>query len=173
MAYWDGTAWVPDTPVTAPLHRGYGTRLLGAAAEGLLIVLLVSGLVAGNALAAKGGGGGSKGGGKAGSGTIAGPVVVQDANGNGLANAGDQVTFQVTTTASDRPFVGLRCWQGSTWVYDGYVGYFDDYLFDQRFVLGSGYWQSGTEAVCTARLFYYDKRGNQNVLATLDFAVQP
>lgn len=63
MAYWDGTAWVPDTPVTAPLHRGYGTRLLGAAAEGLLIVLLVSGLVAGNALAAKGGGGGKPTGG--------------------------------------------------------------------------------------------------------------
>jgi H+/gluconate symporter-like permease len=166
MADWDGTRWVPEPPAMPPRRRSPAHRVLAAAAEASLIALLVLGTVTGTALAAKGGG-------KAGSGTIAGPIVLQDANGNGTANAWDGVTFEVATTASDRPFVGLRCWQGPVWVFDGYAGYFPESLFDQWFVLGSDSWQAGADATCTARLFYYDRRGNQKVLATLDFAVQP
>ena len=75
-----------------------------------------------------------------------------------------RVTFNVSTTATDRPFVGLRCWQGTNWVYDGYVGYFPGAMFDPWFTLDSPYWADGAPASCTARLFYYDRRGNQNVL---------
>lgn len=138
-----------------------------AVLEGLLIATLVIGLIAGSALAAKGGG---RDGRTNGSGTVA--LVLLDST-DGVAHRGQRVTFEVATTASDRPFVGLRCWQGSEWVYDGYVGYFPDYLWDPWFVLDSNYWGDGTDAFCTARLFYYDKRGNQKVLTSTDFAVAP
>ena len=82
------------------------------------------------------------------------------------------MTFEVSTTATDRPYVGVRCWQGSAWVYDGYVGYFPEYMYPEDwFVLDSPYWTPGTPATCTARLFYYDRRGNQKILTTHDFAV--
>lgn len=84
-----------------------------------------------------------------------------------------QVTFAVSTTATDRPFVGLRCWQGTSFVLDGYVGYFADYMYDPWFVLDSPYWAAGAATSCTARLFYYDRRGNQKVLTTLMFPVSP
>jgi hypothetical protein len=93
---------------------------------------------------------------------------------DGQAHHGQRVTFDVSTTATDRPFVGLRCWQGANWVYDGYVGFFPTYMFDPWLTLGNAnYWAADVEASCTARLFYYDKRGNQKVLATLDFPVYP
>jgi hypothetical protein len=82
-----------------------------------------------------------------------------------------RVTFNVSTTATDRPFVGLRCWQGSNWVYDGYVGYFPDYMFDPWFTLDSPYWTPGAPASCTARLFYFDRRGREKVLAEMSFLV--
>jgi hypothetical protein len=108
-----------------------------------------------------------------GSSTLTGPVMVTDLNGNGLANHGDSITFNVSTTASSRPEVGVRCYQGSAWVYDGYVGYFPDYMFTPYFTLDTGYWVSGQSASCTARLFYYNKRGLEVDLATLDFSVAP
>src|SRR5688572_6784960 len=39
---------------------------------------------------------------------------------------GGEVTFDVKTSV-DRPFVGLRCWQGDNFVYDAYQGYFPEY----------------------------------------------
>ena len=85
-----------------------------------------------------------------------------------------RVTFEVSTSATDRPYVGVRCWQGSAWVYDGYVGYFPEYMFEEDwFTLDSPYWTAGVAASCTARLFYYDRRGNQKILTTLDFPVAP
>jgi hypothetical protein len=92
-------------------------------------------------------------------------------NGATQAQRGGSVTFNVATTATDRPFVGLRCYQGPDWVYDAYVGYFDGAMFDSFFTLDSPYWRTGEAASCTARLFWYDRRGNQNVLTTLDFPV--
>jgi len=100
-------------------------------------------------------------------------VMVNDANGNGLPNYGDSVTFNVSTTATNVPFVGLRCWQGTNWVYDAYVGYFPSYLGDPWFALVSNYWDPGLAATCTARLFYNDSRGREHVLATVDFGVAP
>lgn len=138
-----------------------------AVLEGLLVATLVIGLIAGSALAAKGGGHTAR---TKDAGTVS--LVLMDST-DGVAHHDQRITFDVATTATDRPFVGLRCWQGENWVYDGYVGYFPDYLWDPWFVLDSNYWADGTAASCTARLFYYDKRGNQKVLASTDFAVAP
>ena len=168
MRLWNGSEWVEDSPAH-PSRPRRGRRFLGAAAEAGIIVTLLFGLIAGSALAAPGNGkGGSSKGGKD-SGSIA-LIVLDDA---AQASHRGRVTFEVSASA-DRPFVGLRCWQGTTWVYDAYVGYFADYMYDEDwFVLDSPYWQAGSDATCTARLFYYDKRGNQKVLATTEFAVAP
>ena len=167
---------------------------VGAVAEALLVAAIIAALLlafapvyqpadflAGteSAQAAKGGNGGGakggdgKGGGKpsgGGSGTIA--LALLD-GGDSVANYRERAAFDVSTTATDRPFVGLRCFQGANFVLDGYVGYFDDYMFDPWITLGSPYWQPDVAANCTARLFWYDSRGNQNVVATLDFVVLP
>jgi len=83
-----------------------------------------------------------------------------------------RITFDVKTTAT-KPQVGLRCYQGSSFVYDGYVGYWPEYMFDPWFTLQSNYWVDGVWATCYARLFYNDRRGNQIVLATTSFPVAP
>jgi hypothetical protein len=84
-----------------------------------------------------------------------------------------RITFDVSTTATSTPSVGLRCYQGSTWVYDSYVGYFPGYMFEKWFTLQSNYWADGVPATCDARLFYNDRRGRQVVLATMSFDVAP
>ena len=137
-----------------------------ALAEGTLISLLVIGLMAGTAFAARGGGKPSAGG------TVTGPVMVTDANANGAANVGDDITFNVSTTVS-HPLVGLRCWQGTNWVYDAYVGYWATYNWDRFFRLSSGYWNADLSANCTARLFYNDNRGREHVMNTMTFVVAP
>lgn len=103
-----------------------------------------------------------------GSGTLS--LVLMD--GATEAHHNGRITFDVSAT-TDRPFVGVRCWQGSDFVYDGYVGYFPEYMFDPWFTLGSPYWRDGETASCTARLFYFNKRGGENVLATMSFPVAP
>lgn len=105
--------------------------------------------------------------------TLTGPVMYTDLNGNGVANHGDSITFNVSTTATSTPEVGLRCYQGSAWVLDGYVGYYPSYAFNPYFTLDSSYWDSSQSASCTARLFYYDSRSREHVLATLSFDVAP
>lgn len=108
-----------------------------------------------------------------GSSTLTGPVMVTDLNGDGLPNHGDSITFNVSTTATSSPEVGLRCYQGNAWVLDGYVGYYPSYAFNPYFTLDSSYWDSTQSASCTARLFYYDNRSRERVLATLSFDVAP
>ena len=93
---------------------------------------------------------------------------------DGVVNHGDDVTFHVTTTATDMPYVGLRCYQDGAFVYDAYVGYFDGYMFERNwFTLESPYWADGQASNCTARLFWFDRRGNEKVLATSGFTVAP
>ena len=118
------------------------------------------------AVAGQGGNGGKPSGGSS---SLS--LVVMDGAAQAARNG--RVTFNVSTTATDRPFVGLRCWQGTNWVYDAYVGYFPGAMFDPWFTLDSPYWADGVETSCTARLFYYDRRGNQKVLTTLTFPVAP
>jgi hypothetical protein len=156
-------------------------RSVLVAAFVLLALTLVPVALAGKG--GNGGGGGSTtsggghhgggGGGTTSTSTLSGPVMVTDLNGDGLPNHRDSITFDVSTTATSTPEVGLRCYQGSAWVLDGYVGYWSGYEFTPYFTLDSGYWVDGVEASCTARLFYYDKRGREQDLATLSFSVAP
>lgn len=171
MTYWNGSGWDAERPANPPRPKRR-VRFLGAATEASLLTLLVFGLMTGSALAASGGGngGGGKGGGKASDATIT--LYVLDGT-DALANHTERVAFNVSTSATDRPFVGVRCWQGTTWVLDAYTGYFPSYMFEPWVTLDSSYWTHGQVADCTARLFYFDKRGNQKVLATVDFTALP
>jgi hypothetical protein len=120
------------------------------------------------ALAGKGkpsGGGGSTGS------TIA-LVMVFDANGDGLPNVGDKITFAVSTTATTQPWVTLDCYQGGTLVYQGSNGIFATSL-NQIFTLMSNSWTSGA-ASCTAYLQNWDnysKHHSITNLASMSFSV--
>ncbi len=63
---------------------------------------------------------------------------------------GSQITFDVSTTEADTPFVNVRCYQDGAWVYDGWEGFFESYVPDPIFTLASGYWTSGMDFHVTA-----------------------
>jgi hypothetical protein len=127
------------------------------------------------ALAAKGGNSG--GGGHHGSGGTSGGssslslAMVTDSNGNGLPNWGDTVTFNVSTTASQYPYVSLVCYQNGTLVLSGSAGFYPSYAWpsERDFTLQSGAWTGGA-ASCTARLYSADN-GSETTLATFGFNV--
>jgi hypothetical protein len=121
-----------------------------------------------SALAAKGGGGGKPGGGTGGTGGLT-LVMVADSNANGLPNWGDQVTFNVSTTATAEPHVDLTCSKGGVVVLGATTGFYASYPWPwtQIMTLSSPSWQSGA-ADCTATLYYFS--GSRNtVLSTLRF----
>jgi len=137
----------------------------GAVLEGALVAILITGLLVGTAFAAK-----SHTSGGSTSATLAGPVMVSDANGDNHPNVGDSITFNVSTSAA-KPEVGVRCWQGTDFVEDAYIAFFDTWLGSKYVTLGSSYWNASLTATCTARLFYYDSRAREHVLATMSFGV--
>ncbi|HXU86040.1 MAG TPA: hypothetical protein VN773_09555 [Verrucomicrobiae bacterium] len=122
-------------------------------AEGALLSLLVVGLMAGTAFAAKGGGGGhtKPGGGSGGTGTITLAPIVTDNNGNGLPNWSDFVAFNVSTTATTEPWVNLVCSQNGVVVANGWDGYFAASITGTKFGLYSSAWTGGA-ADCVAYL---------------------
>jgi hypothetical protein len=143
---------------------------LQAIAEGSLIALLVVGLMAGSVFAGgKGGGGGKPGGGGSGGGGSVNLVLLDGAT---EAHQGGRITFTVTTSV-DRPFVNVRCWQGSTGVYNASIGIFPTYMYEPWLVLDSTYWTAGVAATCTTRAYYYDRKANQVTIATGSFSVAP
>lgn len=131
----------------------------------LAATLLLSAIAAGPAMAAKGGP-------KAlASGNSLTLVMVNDQNGDGKPNFGDTITWDVSTTATGAPNVGLVCTQNGTVVYRADSGYYDGYLWPwtQRMTLKSGAWAGGS-AGCVAELFWYS--GTRTVVgATVSFAV--
>jgi hypothetical protein len=131
-------------------HRRPADRRPGLALAALSVAAITLLGASSPALAAKGGGG--KGG--AGAGTSSLRLLMVDPA-DSVINQHDEVTFEVSTTATTRPFVGVRCSQdGGNLVYDGYVGYFPDYFSDTTwFTLDSPYWTDGVAADCVARLF--------------------
>jgi hypothetical protein len=145
------------------MHIKLAPRLgLMSAAAALCLVLVPA------ALAAKGGGGGST---TSSTSTITGPVLVYDANGNGLPNWNDTVTFNVSTTATTQPYVNLLCYQNGVSVYNSWRGYFPGSLdTNWNFELSSGEWTSGA-ASCTANLDMYVSSTRYKVLASLSFHV--
>jgi hypothetical protein len=105
------------------------------------------------ALAAKGGGGGSSGGSTGSSSSSLSLVLLNSTD--GLPHYGQQVTFNVSTTVTTRPYVTLECTQNGALVYSNQVGYYPDYPWVQYFTLASSYWTGGG-ASCTARLEYWN-----------------
>ena len=154
--------------------RSVFSHSMQALLEGALIALIVVGLIAGSAFAAKGGntstgGGGHKGGGgtTTGSGTISlvSPPVV-DTNGNGSPNWHDVVRFNVSTSSTSSPYVNLYCYQNGAFVAGGSEGYFPGALDDGNFGLYGGSWAGGA-ADCTAKLV----NGSGSVLGSTTFHV--
>ncbi|HSW85629.1 MAG TPA: hypothetical protein VLF79_03420 [Candidatus Saccharimonadales bacterium] len=97
-----------------------------------------------------------------------------DKNSDGLPNFGDTVSFNESTTATEQPFVNVKCYQNGASVYNSWRGLFPaalDYP-NRSFSLSSGAWQSGG-ANCTATLGYYVKNGAFKVAASTDFTVNP
>jgi len=99
-------------------------------------------------------------------------VMVNDVNGDGQPNHYDTINFTFKSSSS-QPLVGLRCYQGSNFVYDGYVGYYSGYWAGSHefYLANPDYWVDGVDASCTARLFHYDRLGRERIEGTLTFPV--
>lgn len=141
--------------------------------EGALISLLVVGLMAGTAFAAKptASGGGHTKPGSGGTGGAVAVVLVTDDNGNGAPNWGDSITYTVSTAATQYPYVSTQCSQGRTLVLSDSAGWYASYAWpDARtFQLKTDRWTGGS-ASCTARLYSMDG-GSQTILKTITFTV--
>ena len=120
------------------------------------------------AFAAKGNGGKPSSGG--GTGTISLHLLNST---DGLAHVGQKVTFDVSTTATQYPWVTVDCYDASgAWVYHASNGIFPTSL-NQVFTLASNTWMSG-DANCTAWLQNWDnysKHGTITNLASTTFHV--
>jgi hypothetical protein len=152
-------------PYEAPRRKGLKTVVILAALMAITIL---------PALAAKGGSGkghgGNTGGTTGGSGTIAMRLVDPT---DTVANFKDQVTFDISTTATQYPYVHLMCYQNGGLVAEGRQGFFPTALGDEWFYLGpTGNWQGGA-ADCTAYLEMYVSSGKTNwqQLASTSFPV--
>lgn len=116
----------------------------------IVIVASVAALaVAGTALAGNGGGSG-----KSSSSSIS-LVMTGSAGLTTSATAGpsygDIVTFNVSTTETEYPFVNLTCYRNGNLVLNGWSAFFAGGLGDGTFGLGSPAWTGGA-ADCTAEL---------------------
>jgi hypothetical protein len=83
---------------------------------------------------------------------------------------GGQITFDVSTTETNRPYVNVRCYQGGVFVYDDWAAFWAGAPQSDAFTLSSGYWTGGA-ADCTARLVAFDKQGREQTLASTAFHV--
>ena len=86
-----------------------------------------------------------------------------------VPNWGEQITFDVTTTATNEPHVDVLCTQNGVTVYSATTGYYASYPWPwtQVMTLQSQMWTGGA-ADCTATLYYFDGRRTLR-LATLPF----
>jgi len=148
----------------------------GAVLTGVIVVLSLALVPAAFAGKSGGGGGGHHGG--SGSTTYTGsfvganPLMVpgMDTNGNGLPNAGDTVTFNVSSTAP-YPVVQLICSQNGAVVAQESQGFYTSWLWGRNFYLGGQVWTSGA-ANCTAKLYSVSSNGaTQPTEATMSFQV--
>jgi hypothetical protein len=75
---------------------------------------------------------------------------------DGLPHWGQQVTFNISTTATTQPNVSLNCYQNGVLVYGAVAGFYPSYPWPwtQIFTLSSPSWTSGG-ANCTATLYYF------------------
>jgi hypothetical protein len=85
---------------------------------------------------------------------------------DGLPHWGGEVTFNVSTTATEQPFVNLLCYQNGVLVAEGWAGYFEEALNSSRnFTLASGPWKGGA-ADCTAWLDMHTRHGWKQLAST-------
>ena len=90
---------------------------------------------------------------------------------DGQAHFGQAVTFNVSTSATSYPSVGLNCYQNGALALSWTAGFFPSYQWTKDVTLSSPKWTSGA-ASCTATLYY--SSGKKTVtLATLPFQVAP
>jgi hypothetical protein len=96
--------------------------------------------------------GSTAGGGTSGSSSLT--LVVLNST-DGLPHWGQDVTFNVATTATNEPYVSLNCSQNGTMVYGASAGFFPSYPWpgSQIFPLASPSWTGGG-ANCTATLYF-------------------
>jgi len=121
-----------------------------------VVVLALAFVMAAPAFAAKGGQGKGGGKGKPGNG---GTIELVQYDTDGVASFQEKITFTVSTTATDRPWVHLTCNQGGTPVLEDRQGFFPTALGDEWFYLGpTPAWQGG-DATCTAFLEKYKTKG--------------
>ena len=85
---------------------------------------------------------------------------------DGVPHWGQRVTFDVGTTATDRPMVSLKCFQGGTLVYAFQAGFYPDYPWTKVATLRSNSWTGGA-ADCDARLYKAAGGTKTTTLATL------
>src|SRR5262249_24721118 len=117
------------------------------------------------AFAAKGGG--KPGGGGTAGGTAGGTISLHLLSStDGLAHVGQKVTFDVSTTATQYPWVIVDCYDASgAWVYHASNGIFATSL-SQVFTLASNTWMSG-DADCTAWLQNWDNSAKHHTITNL------
>jgi hypothetical protein len=172
MADWDGERWL-DEGVREPRKVSRARRVFDhsskALLEGALISMLVVGLVAGTAFAGKGGGH-KGGGGTTGGGTLA--VVVLNSS-DSVANWGESVTYNESTTATVYPYVSTTCTQNRTVVLSTSAGFYDSYAWPSARIvpLKTDRWTGGA-ADCVAKLYSMDG-GSKTVLTSVTFHVDP
>ena len=128
----------------------------------LAMATILATVATGAAVAGKGGRGHNNSGG----GSIS--LVLLDST-DGVAHHGQHVTFNVSTTATDRPFVALNCYQDGVWVYSASAGFFPDYPWSTVFTLSNDWFTSAGD--CKARLYMTKDGSRSTTLATLDFHV--
>lgn len=90
-----------------------------------------------------------------------------------VPNWGEQITFDVSTTATAYPHVDVTCTQNAVTVYGATTGYYSSYPWPwtQDMTLRSQSWASGA-ADCTATLYYLNGKRTAT-LFTLAFHVYP
>jgi len=128
-------------------------------------VLLVVLALAGAAFAGNGAGSNKS----SSSSSISAPIVVSATAGAASVGAryGDAITFAVSTTATDQPFVNLVCNQNGALVLNGSGAFWSG---SPTFNLTSGAWGGGG-ADCTATLFMYVSSDKTKTLASSSFHV--
>jgi hypothetical protein len=120
--------------------------------------------------------GGSGGGGTIGSGGGGTISLVLLNSTDGLPHFTQNITFNVSTTVTTKPFVELKCYQNGTLVGQETNGFFVGSLSDGVYTLGpTPAWQSGA-ADCTATLESlddYSKHGTVTAITSMSFHVYP
>jgi hypothetical protein len=160
----DGLPSGPD-PSRSPEMRRILTPLVALVAVAVAAALFAPG-------AANAARGGAKPGPGSGSGTVFALKVLT--GGDQTPNWGEQVTFDVQTTATQYPSVDLVCTRGGVTLLGATTGFYPGYPWPwtQVMTLSSQTWTSGG-GDCTATLSGPTGKRSSSVLATLSFPVAP